>query len=110
MVLALSPIAFAFLASAARAEDTFVCNGWTASVGMRAFEVHARCGGPHHREKLRVPVRARAADGFTDVSYGEIEHWTYGRESDRVRTVLTFEQYTLKRIRVLRRGEAAPIL
>jgi hypothetical protein len=75
------------------------------------MEVQSRCGDPDRREAVLLPVRARGADGSSDVSYyARLEHWTYGRESDRLRTVLTFELAMLKKIELVKRGEAAPIL
>ena len=112
MRIACLPIALALLGSTASAEDTFRCQGgWTASVGMHAMEVQARCGGPTRTETVSMPVRARGADGSSYVShYARFEQWTYGRASDRVRTVLTFELATLKKIELVSRGAAAPIL
>jgi hypothetical protein len=71
---------------------------------MRAFEVQARCGDPERRETVRVPVRARGADGSTYVrGYAQLEHWTYGRDLGRLSAVLTFELATLKRIELIPR-------
>jgi hypothetical protein len=99
------PIAFAFVGSAATAEDTLICrSGYSVSVGMRAFEVRGRCGDPERRETLRVPVRAKAADGQTYVrGYAQFEYWKYGREPGRPSAVLTFERATLKRIDLITR-------
>ena len=106
------PIALALLGSTASAQDTFTCRGgWSASVGMHAQEVQSRCGDPHDRQVVRVPIRKRGADGSSYVDgYARLEYWTYGSESDRRRTVLTFELSTLRRIGVVKRGEAPPIL
>ena len=98
------PIALAFLGSTASAEDTITCKGSIVSVGMRAFEVKARCGEPERRNVERVPVRAKRADGSTYVrGYAQFEYWTYDRQSGRLPAVLTFEVATLKRIDLITR-------
>jgi hypothetical protein len=104
MRIAWLPIALALLGSTASAEDTINCKGWIVSVGMRAFEVKARCGEPERRDVERVPVRAQRADGSRYVrGYAQFEYWTYGRESGRLPAVLTFELATLKKIELITR-------
>lgn len=98
-------IVLTFVGASAAAEDTVVCKkGYSVNVGMRAFEVKGLCGEPEHRETVRVPIRARGADGTTYVrGYAQFEYWKYAREPGRPLTVLTFEQATLKHIDLIAR-------
>jgi Protein of unknown function (DUF2845) len=90
--------------SVVEADDIIRCRGRIVSEGMIASEVVALCGEPQSKQIEQVPIRARRANGSSQViGTTEVEHWTYDRGTGQLPAVLTFEQGSLKKLELLLR-------
>lgn len=88
------------LASVAKADDVIRCGGKIVREGMIASQVIALCGEPQSKQIEQVPVRARRANGASQViGVTEVERWTYERPG-QLPALLTFEQGELKRLEI----------
>jgi hypothetical protein len=88
----------------ASAEDTIRCKGSLVTVGMIDAEVVAKCGEPERKDVESVPIRARRANGSSQiVGSTQIERWTYDRGPGQFPALLTFESGKLKSVELLTR-------
>ena len=91
-------------ASIADADDVIRCRGRIVGEGMTSSEVVALCGEPQSKEIEQIPIRARRANGSSQViGVTEVERWTYDRGTGQLPALLTFEQGQLKRLEILMR-------
>jgi len=94
-------IALSGFADAIGQDDSFRCEGRLITPGIPAEDLVEHCGRPDNVDVVEVPILAKRLNGSTyRTGIQTIEHWIYGRGTNRFPARVEMEEGVIKRIEI----------